>query len=262
MPDVVTIPSGAEAAFETKDQFFPAVSDDVFDKMIDAPPWKDEFNEEDIFEAMYQEAAAFYYAAATATADEGETLLGLFQKWKPFVGQFVRHSLRGDVDNPLDATLNWDAEGAGQAIVRPINEATWDDNGSSYFHTPGAAGDFDWIPDTGAAAVETADANEQAFVIIGHIDFANGGRMGYDYVQATVNDDLGTRRPEYLIGPNDGEDTLKVWDRRRGPLVVEPGFTLDYDMNVEEANITNGLWPLGFEVIRADNGAFGGIQDA
>jgi len=242
-------------------QDFTEVSADIWDSIEDAPSWKSNFNEQNIFDQMYNDAATNYYADATDVQAAGAQVLELFQKWKPLADQFARHVLRGDVDVPLDANLDWDAEGAGQAIVRPLTAQSFQN--ASYSQIPSSTGQFNVIPDESQAdgTTETATENEQAWMVFGYAEFYGGNRAPYDYVQENINDDIGNRRPFHLRNQVEQKGTLKVVSRERGPLFVEPGFDLDIDANVVTTGIETGLFPLGIEVVRADAPEFAGILD-
>jgi hypothetical protein len=242
---------------------FSEVSADIFDKMKDAPGWKTSgsFNEDNIFDQMYDEVVTSYYAEATDVKAAGRQVLDLFNRWKPLAGQFARHALRGDVDDPLDANLNWDAEGAGQAIVRPLNMDSF--TNAKYSQVPESEGQYNIVPDQtqGNGATATATENQQAFMVFGYADFYAGNKVSYDYIQEDINDDIGARRPFHVRNQMEGEDTLSVASRERGPLFVEPGFDLDIDVRVKEPGIETGLFPLGIEVVRADADEFDGVLD-
>lgn len=247
----------------TLEEDFSEVSTDVFDNMASAPDWKSgNFNEGNVFEQMYNDSVTAYYADAVDVNAAGRQVLKLFDKWRPLADQFTRHVLRGNVDDPLDATLNWDAEGAGQAVVRPLTVDSF--SNAKYAQTPDSTGQYNIIPDQtqGNDTSETATSNEQAWMVFGYAEYYAGNKAPYDYVQSDVNDDIGVRRPFHLRNQMEGNDTLKVASRERGPLFVEPGFDLDIDANIHTAGIETGLFPLGVEVVRADSSNFGGVLDA
>lgn len=238
---------------------FPEVPGNIVDKLQGASPFRSGFNQQNIFQQQYYESARQYYEDAVDVNAAGRQILKLFTRWQPVVENFARMVLRDDVDNPLDATLSWDPEGAGEAMVRPFRTDSF--SNAQYAQTPTATGQFNIIPDDTQAdgSTETATSNEQAWIIIGFVERLASGEMPYDYIQADINDNVGVRREENVLLQMEGQDTLRVYERFRGPLMVEPGFDLDIDVNVKTTNIQTGLWPLGVEVIRADASEFGGV---
>lgn len=256
----------SEANPANLDQDFPEVPSNLWNKVLDAPGFG-EFsapNQENIFIQQYFEAARQYYADATDVNAQGRAILKLFTRWADVAGQFTRYVLDGDADNPLDATLSFDPEGAGEAYVRVLRPVTFTDFGASYAQTPTGTGRFNLLPDEASATngdAETAPQNEKAWMVFGWIERLAGNETPYDVVQANVNDNIGTRREEDLIYQMEGKGTIKVAERTRGPLLVEPGFDLDIDIDVKTANIQTGLWPIGIEIIRADSAEFGSVFD-
>jgi hypothetical protein len=256
-----TGPADTEGATLERDSSFPEVPDNLWSKVQGAPAFESKFNEENLFDSMYYESARQYYADATDVGAQGRQILKLFTRWRDVAAQFSRHVLSGDADNPLDANLSWDAEGAGEALVRPIRTDTFAN--AQYSQTPTSTGQFNIIPDDtqGNNSTETATQNEQAWLIFGYMEARADDTVPYDYAQSDINDNVGVRRPFNLKLAMEGEQTLKVAERHRGPIMVEPGFDLDIDVQVVEPNITTGLWPLGIEIIRADAAEFGGVLD-
>lgn len=241
-------------------QSFDEVPDNLWqDIQSNGRRFESQFNEQNIFRQQYYEAARWYFADAMDVPAQGRAIAKLFQRWQNVVEQTTRWVLGGDPDNPLDATLSWDPEGAGEAMVRPLRTDSF--SNAQYSQTPTTAGQFNIIPDDtqGDGSVETATQNEQAWIIIGWLERLAGSEAPYDYLQADINDNVGVRREEFLMYQMEGRDTLKIAERFRGPLIVPPGFDLDVDVNVKTTNITTGLWPLGVEVIRADATEFGGV---
>ena len=114
-----------------------------------------------------------------------------------------------------------------------------------------STGAYNLIPNTSGS--ETATTKEKGWIILGYVDPIVGELVPYDEIQEKVNDKVGTRRPLYprLLFSGKGPN-LKVM-KRPSPLCIFPGNTLDIDLNIDTANISFGLWPLGFEVIRADS---------
>lgn len=268
MPHQIVSPADTEVdqvSLQKPDRDFAEVPGNIVDKLQGASPFRSGFNQQNIFDVQYYEAARQYYEDAVDTQQQGRTILKLFLRWKPVVERFARMVLRDDVDNPLDATLAWDPEGAGEAMVRPLRTDSFEDSGGTvqaqYAQTPTATGQFNIIPDDTQAdgTTITATGNEAAWIIFGWIERLASNEMPYDYLQADINDNKGIRREEFLLWQMEGPDTLKVSERIRGPLIVEPGFDLDVDVNVKTTNITTGLWPVGIEVIRADAPEFGGV---
>lgn len=245
---------------------FPEVPDNLWNKVTEAEPWG-EFaapNQDNIFKIQFLEAAKQYYESATAVNAQGRAILKLFLRWADVANEWTRYVLNGDADNPLDATLSFDPEGAGEAYVRPLRPVTFTDFGASYSQTPASTGRFNLLPDEANATngdAETAPQNEKAWMIFGWIERLAGNEVPYDVVQADINDNVGVRREENLVYQMEGKQTLKVAPRSRGPLLVEPGFDLDIDIDVKVTNITTGLWPIGIEVIRADSAEFGSVFD-
>lgn len=246
------------------DQSFPEVPSNLWNKVRDAPAFASFSapNQENIFRQQYFEAAKTYYEAATDVNAQGRAILKLFLRWADVAANWTRYVLDGDADNPLDATLSFDPEGAGEAYVRPLRPATFTDFGASYAQTPSATGRFNLLPDEASATdgdSETAPQNEKAWMIFGYTEFLAGNEVPYDVVQADINDNVGVRREKNLLYAMEGQDTLKVSERSRGPLLVEPGFSLDIDVDIKTSDIQMGLWPIGFEVIRADSAEFGSV---
>lgn len=245
----------------TRDANFSEVSENIFDSMSNAPQWKTNgnFNEKNLFDQMYEEAVTNYYADATDVQAAGQQVLHLFDKWKPLVSQFARYVLRGSADHSLDATLNWDAEGSGEAIIRPLSDQSFQN--ATYAQTPSSTGQFNIVPDNSQAdgTMATATQNEQAWIVFGFIDYYTGSYVPYDYTQSNVSDNIGVRRPFPLRNQMDSDDTLDVADRKRGPLLVSPGTSMDIDANIHTPDVKIGLFPVGFEVVRADASNFAGI---
>lgn len=250
---------------QNKDEDFAEVPDNVWSKVQRAPAFQSQFNEENIFTQQYFEAARQYYAQATNINAQGRAILHLFMKWADAAAEWTRFVLQGDADDPLDATLDWDPEGGGEAWVRPLQQDTWSGGsfGADYTHTPGGLGQYNLVPDASNGAgngdTVTATANEQAWMIFGWWDPLAGKEVPYDYIQADVNDNVGVRRREFLKFQMEGQETIGYADRHRGPLLVEPGFDLDIDINVVTTGIQTGLYPIGIEVIRADAAEFAGV---
>lgn len=244
---------------QERDRDFAEVPQNLWSDVQKAPAFRSEFNEENIFTEQYLEAAQVYTEAATNVNAQGRVIPNLFLRWADVVAQFTRFVLTGDADNPLDATLSWDPEGAGEAMVRPFRTDSFAN--AQYTQTPSATGQFNIIPDNTQAnnTSETATANEQAWCIIGWYEPVAGNVVPYDYLQADVNDNIGVRREEFLKYQMESKNTTKWAPRERGPLLVPPGFDLDVDINVVQAGIETGLWPVGVEVIRADATEFGGV---
>jgi len=246
----------------TMESDFPEISENIWDKVASSNiRFKDNFNEGNVFDSMYNDFVTAYYAEATDVQAAGRQVLDLFQKWKAPAREFTKYVLRGDADDPLDATLNWDAEGGGEAIIRPIT--THSTTNASYTQVPAATGQFNIFPDenAGDGVAATATANQQAWMVFGYMETVAGNKVPYDYTQANVNDEVGTRRQFWLRNQMDSKGTLKVAERSRGPLLVEPGFDLDIDANVHTTGIETGLFPLGIEIIRADSAEYGGVLD-
>jgi len=254
--------SAADPAQKSRD--FAEVPTNLWSKVRKAPGFQAEFNEDNIFEQQYMEAAKTYFADAMDVNAQGRAAYQLFLRWADVAAQWTRYVLRGDADNPLDAVLAWDPEGAGEAYVRPLRPATFTDFGATYAQTFTSTGRNNLLPDEANATngdAETAVTNEKAWMIFGWIERLAGNEVPYDVLQVDVNDNIGVRREENLVLQMEGRDTLKVAERSRGPAFVEPGFDIDIDVDVKTTNIQTGLWPIGFEVIRADSSEFGGPID-
>lgn len=255
----------AEASPNQRQRDFADVPENLWSKVRNAQPFEAEFNEENLFKQQYFESAKIYYESATAVNAQGRAILQLFMRWADVAAQWTRYVLRGDADNPLDAVLSWDPEGAGEAYVRPLRPVTFQSQGNpaaAYTQTPTSTGRFNLIPDEANATNgdrETAPQNEKAWMIFGWVERLAGNEVPYDVVQANINDNRGTRREEFLVYQMEGKQTLKVSERSRGPLLVEPGFGLDIDLDIKTTNIQTGLWPIGIEVIRADSSEFGSV---
>lgn len=253
-------PADTEEAVATdRNVSFAEVPDNLWSKVLSAPGFKSQFNEENIFNQQYYDAARIYFADATDVNAQGRAILRLFTRWSDVVAQFTKYVLDGDADEPLDAVLDMDPEGAGEAMVRPLRTKSF--GNAQYAQTPSSTGQFNIIPDDTQTdgSTETATAKEQAWAIIGWIEPRAGNVVPYDYVQADINDNLGVRREEFLKYQMETKDTLKWAERNRGPLLVPPGFDLDVDVNITTTGIETGLWPVGVEIIRADASEFGGV---
>lgn len=244
------------------DRDFPEVPNNVWNKIQNARPFKADFNEENLFRVMYYEAAQQYKNENFDTTEQGRSIPQLFQRWQDVAAMFTRYVLSDDPDNPLDAVLDMDPEGAGEAYVRALRPDTFAN--AQYTQTPSASGVFNIIPDDTQAdgQTETAGTNTQAWIIFGWQDTLAGNQVAYDYLQADINDNIGIRREEFLKNSMEGQGTIGIHERLRGPLMVEPGFQLDVDVNVVNTGIEIGLWPIGIEIIRADDGNFGGVTDS
>jgi hypothetical protein len=247
-----------------EESYYPEVDNNIWSNVQKAPGWNTaEFNEKTVFDQMYDEVIRTYYPDAVDVAAEGRQILKLFRRWKSVTERFVQHVLHNseNLDDPIQANLDWDAEGGGEAIIRPIQEKTG--SNVSYFQTPTAEGKFNIFPDetAGDDVSFTPTENEQALIILGYVEFANPGNAVFDFTQAKVNDSIGARRPFYIRNAIDFHDTLKVAERHRGPLLVEPGDEIDIDANVIQTDTKTGLFPVGVEVVRADHPTFPAILD-
>lgn len=244
-----------------KDRDLPEVPDNLWTKINRAASWESGFNQENLFRTQYYESAQNFYVENVDTSAWGRAVLQLYQRWESVAEKFTRWVLSDDPDNPLDAVLDEDPEGAGEAYVRALRPDTFGNAQYSQTVAAGDSGQFNIIPDEtqADASTETAGTNTQAWMIFGWQELAQVNEVAYDYLQADINDNIGVRREEYLRNAMQGQDTLKIAERVRGPLFVEPGFTLDVDVNVVTAGIEVGLWPIGIEIIRADDANFGGV---
>lgn len=246
------------------EEYYPEVDTNVWSNVQQAPGWNtNEFNEDTVFNQMYDEVIRAYYPDALDVQAEGRQILKLFRRWKSVVERFTQHVLHNseNLDDPIQANLDFDAEGGGEAIIRPIQERTGSD--ISYFQTTDAEGQFNIFPDenAGDGVPFVPTANEQALAIIGYVEYADPTVAPYDNIQAKINDSVGARRPFYIRNAIDFHNTLKVAERHRGPLLVEPGDEIDIDVNVTETDVKTGLFPVGVEVVRADHPTFGGVLD-
>lgn len=241
---------------------FPEVPSQQAQYLQNAPSWNSQdYNEAQVFNSLYDEAYTSYYEDATDVGARGRQILRLFLKWKPIVQAFVQSALRGDgVEDALQANLAFEPEGSTEATIRPLSERTFA-NGP-YTFTPTSTGEFEYIPNTTDGARETATDNEQAFMIFGYVDYTAEGTVPYDYVQASIDDSLGVRRPFDLRRQMSAADTLGVADRQRGPLFVYPGRNLDLDLNIVEPGIRSGLYPVGIEVLVESATNYGGVMDS
>lgn len=238
------------------------VPSQIQDRLKNAPAWEtyDGLKEQNVFDQMYGEAALAYYANATDVPARGRQVLRVFLKWQPSLDAFVRSVLHNSgIPNDLNANLTWNPSGSSEAIVRPLLD--WSFSNAQYEFTPSSTGDYQYIPNTTSSATETATDDEQAYAVIGYVDYATGEMVPYDYIQEEVDDTIGVRRPFPLKNQMEGIDTLKVADRDRGPLYVYPGNTLNLDLNVVKAGIKSRLYPLGIEVVTQNASNYGGILD-
>lgn len=241
-----------------------AVQDARPGTQTDNAGWNAEFNERNVFEAMYNEAALSYYESAAGTQAQGRQVLRLFSKWKPMVQLFTLLTLRGDTPDSLGATLNFEPEGSTQAYLRPLRRDSFYDTDdeevkADYEHVPTEEGSYNLIPNDGGRI--EADENEQAYMIFGYIEYSQSRTTPYDYIQEDINDSLGVRREINTRHAFSSHGNLRVLDRDRGPLIVEPGHALDIDVNVTQPGVNTQLFPVGVEVIIEDHPASGGIMD-
>jgi len=213
-------------------------------------PWKDinkYTNEKNVFERQYANIAGYYYGIA------GRIVFDIFTEYKAVVEAFVKHVLRSEdvPGEPLRATLVGEiATGNSQAFMRPLTYRT--SANVAYEHTPSTTGAYNLIPTT--SGTETATSGQQAWVILGWYEPYARNLIPYDEIQVTISDEESTRRPLYPRNQFSlqGENNVLVI-KESTPKFVEPGNTLDVDVQVRTANIKFGLWPLGIEVISADS---------
>jgi hypothetical protein len=231
-----------------------------------APGWvqDDQYNEPVAFDLMYDEIVSAYYEQVLDTDAQGRMVQRLFTKWKPMVEAFVQSVLHdSEIDDTLDAHLEWEPEGRGEAYIRPISEDTFSE--AHYTVTPSGTGRYNWIPSEEDTATngdsETMAAGEQGVIVIGYIETVAGGYTGYDQIQEDVDDGLGVRRELHTRGATEFPGTLGIIERNRGPVPVYPGESVDLDLNIYESGVKTGLWPVGAEVITADASSFGGVMD-
>jgi len=262
--DEVQIPSGTVVEPNDRERM-PEVPTRVARLIEDPPTWVNdsEYDEEVVFNTLYDEAATHYTPEALGTQAQGRQVKRLLNKWKPVVSAFTRTVLHNTekVDDALDANLAWEPEGRGEAIIRPLQTRTFAN--AQYEQTPTSTGQFGVVPDDNQAngSSETMTAREQSSIIVGYIDYFANNRVPYDYIQEDVSDSVGVRRPINVREATDSPESMKVIDRNRGPLAVMPGDDVDIDANIHTTGIRTGLFPVGFEVVIATNANFGGVLD-
>lgn len=240
----------------------PEVPTALLEKLAEAPEWTDVnayVNEKDVFERQYAGIAQFYYAQAASVG--GKIVLEIFQEYKPLVELFVRHCLKSETvpGEPLNALLVGEiATGNSQAFLRPITYRSF--TNCAYEHIPTSTGKYDLIPNT--SGTESATTKKKAWAILGWIEPYAKEVIPYDEIQVTISDSEGKRRPLYprVQFMAQGADNIKVI-KENSPKLVEPGNTLDVDVMVRTANVKFGLWPLGVELIRADDSSANGPSD-
>jgi len=226
----------------------------VIDMLVDAysniqwEPVDRDVSEKEVFEAQYAAVTQYYYSGAGGNP----LILDIFRVYKPIVEAWVKLSLRGEKvpGEPLNAILKGEtATGTSEAFLRPLTLRTFAN--AAYEHIPSTTGSYDLIPNT--TGTESATTKEQSWIILGYMDPLVGNVVPYDEIQENVNDGIGIRKPLYprLAFAAQGPNNIKVF-KRPSPLLVLPGNTLDINVYVRTANVKFGLWPIGFEVIRAD----------
>lgn len=233
----------------------PEVPTKLMQKLMEAPDWGDVnafVSEKNVFDRQYEIISSFYYATA------GKVAFDIFTEYKPVVDAFVRHSLKSDdvPGEPLRATLVGEiATGNSQAFIRPLTYRSF--SNVAYSHLPSSTGSYDLIPNTSGS--ETATTKQKAWIILGWIDPLVGSLVPYDEIQVDISDSETKRRPLYprLQFAAQGADNVKVI-KESSPKMVEPGNTIDINIQVRTANVQFGLFPLGVELIRADAAAASG----
>lgn len=228
----------------------------MLEKLVSAPKWRDtgryQITEKQVFDRQYQMVSNYY---SNDIGPAGQMILDIFSEYKPVVDAFIRHVLMSEdmTGEPLRATLMGEiATGQTQAFIRPLVYRSFDN--CAYQHTPTSTGAYQLIPNTTSGETETATDKKKAWIILGWIEPYASGLIPYDEIQVSLADEEGDRRPIYpkLQFEMQGDSNIKVF-KEPSPKMVEPNSTLDVDVQVRTANVTFGLWPLGVELIRADD---------
>lgn len=258
LPDVVS-----PVTESTKNEFFPEIDNDDWEPMADAPRWKNPQrgpDEERVFDAQYAHIVQQYYQEAVDSGLDGQTVLKMFTRWKPAVSAFVRACLRSDtLDNELGATLSPDPNGSNQAYLRALRTDAL--TNASYYQTPSATGQFNIFPDEGAGndTFATPTSGEQGWLVIGLADYAAGGKVPYDTIQAELNDATGVRSEDYVRHQVQQPESMALVEFTGGPLPAYPNVGIDIDCDIYETGIEIGTWPIGFEVIVESASESGGV---
>lgn len=262
------IPEVIPPTASSREQFFPEVSEDDWKQIArDRVPGEVRFdaeaNERAVFDAQYNVVRQLY-TEAVPTAAEGEALLRTFEKYREIVAQFTLSVLKNsNISNHLGATLSVDPQGGQQAMLRQFRlESIPTAANRSYRQTPAAEGQYNIVPDetAGDGVGETAPAGEQAWIVLGYIEFEASSAVPYDYVQAEIDDTRGAYREQYIRSQVELGPPVKFIEART-PLMVIPGNSLDIDVNVVRPDLSTGLWPVAFDVVTGDSDQYGGVLD-
>ena len=266
-PSGVNVPRVIPPTTESRAKFFPEVEADDFKKIAQdtaGVSFDASANERAVFDNQYNSVARQYFSEAVPnTSLDGQVLLRLFEKWREVVAQFALAAMRGDkVADNLGATLSVDPQGSPQAMLRRLRQDSLatTTNVAPDGQTPTASGQFNIFPDdeVGDDTLETPEANEKAWVVLGYIEYASGA-VPYSTVQMRINDTRGVYREQYIRDQMTSAGPLKVVEART-PGFVLPGTGLDIDVDVVRTNIQTQLWPIAFEVIGGGSGEIGGVQ--
>lgn len=259
------LPETVQPTEEMKNEHFPEIDNDDWEPMVNAPQWKNPRQgprEERVFQSQYNQVVHQYYNMAVDSGLHGQTVLQLFQRWRPIVDAFTRACLRSDdLDNELGASLSPDPNGSSQAYLRALRLDSAPSGNVSYYQTPGGTGQFNIYPGEGAGSdtFEVPDGNEQGWIIFGLADYAAGGQVPYDTIQAELDDATGIRAESYVRHQVEQADTMGLIELTEGPLPAYPGVGIDIDCDIYEPGIQVGMWPIGFEVIVESAAESGGV---
>jgi hypothetical protein len=259
------IPEVVPPTARSRREFFPEISEDDWkqiarDRVPGEVRFDGEANERAVFDSQFN-VVRQTFAEAIPTASEGEALLRTFEKYREIVAQFTLSVLKNsNISDHLGATLSVNPQGGQQAMLRQFRLDSITSGDASYRQTPSATGQFNIVPDEGAGdgVGEQATPGEQAFIVLGYIEFEAADAVPYDYIQAEIDDTRGVYREQYIRSQVELGPAVKFIEART-PLMVIPGNEIDIDVNVVRPGLSTGLFPAAFEVVTGDSNAFGGV---